>query len=71
MSGNYVTWYLVEMRGAMAGGSHFHICKTEKERDEYVSALLQKIADMQIPNCDRPMITIRVDRHARPNGPMV
>lgn len=70
MSGNYVTWYLVEMRGAMAGGSHFHVCKSPKERDDYVSALLEKIADMQIPNSDRPMITIRVDRHAVPNGPI-
>ena len=71
MSGNYVTWYLVEMRGAMAGGSHFKICKNEKERDEYISALCKKIADMQIPNSDRPMINIRIDRHSRPNGPLM
>ena len=68
MSGNYVTWYLVEMRGAMAGGSHFKVCKTPKERDEYVAELCDKIAEDQIPNCDRPRIDIRIDRHARSNG---
>lgn len=69
MSKNYVTWYLVEMNGAMS--SHFHVCKTPKERDEYVSELCDKIANDQIPNCDRPMITIRIDRHAKPNGPLM
>lgn len=71
MSGNYATWYLVEMNGAMAGGSHFKICKTETDRDEYIKELCKKIADMQIPNSDRPKITIRIDCHARPNGPMI
>ena len=70
-SANYVTWYLVEMCGAMAGGSHFHVCKTPQERDDYVSALCEKIADMRIPNCDRPRIDIRIDRHEVPNGPLM
>lgn len=68
---SYVTWYLVEMNGAMAGGSHFKTCKTEKERDEYVAELCREIAEMQIPNCDRPKITIRIDRHAKHNGPLM
>ena len=65
---SYATWYLVEMNGAMAGGSHYKVCKTEAERDEYISALCKEIAEMQIPNSDRPKITVRIDRHATPNG---
>ena len=70
-SANYTTWYLVSMNGAMAGGSHFKICKTEKERDEYVAQLCEKIVNNQVPNCDRPSIVIRVDHHERPCGGLI
>ena len=71
MSGNYATWYLVEMNGSLAGGSHFRTCKTPKERDEYVAELCDKIACAEIPNSDRPKITIRIDRHVVPSGPLM
>ena len=70
-SANYATYYLVEMNGAMAGGSNFTICKSEAERDACISAMCREIADMQCVNSDRPKITIRVDRHVRPNGPLM
>ena len=68
---NYATWYLVDVQGIASDGSHFKVCKTETDRDEYITELCRKIADMQIPNSDRPKITIRVDRHVRPNGPLM
>ena len=67
-SANYVTWYLVEMYGVSP--SHFKICKTPKERDAYITELSDRIAEMQIPNSDRPMISVRIDRHVVPSGPI-
>ena len=66
MSANYATWYLVET----SDSSHMKICKTEKERDEYIAKLCEMISQMQIPNGERPRITIRIDRHVRPSGPI-
>ena len=66
-SANYATWYLVER----SDDHSMKICKTETERDEYISAVCREIADMQCVNSDRPKINIRVDRHSRPNGPLM
>ena len=64
---NYATWYLVKKSDEL----DTQICKTETDRDECISAMCRKIADMQCVNSDRPTITIRVDRHSRPNGPLM
>ena len=69
MSANYATWYMVEMYGVSP--SHRKICKTPKERDAYVAELSDRIAEMQIPNSDRPMISVRIDRHVVPSGPIM
>lgn len=66
-SANYATWYLVNKSDEL----DTKICKSEAERDECISAMCRKIADMQCVNSDRPKITIRVDRHVRPNGPLM
>lgn len=66
-SGNYATWYLVKRSDDL----DTKICKTETDRDECISAMCREIADMQRVNSDRPKITIRVDRHVRPNGPLM
>ena len=66
-SRNYATWYLVER----SDDRDMKICKSETERDACISAMCKEIADMQCVNSDRPKITIRVDRHVRPNGPLM
>ena len=64
---NYVTWYLV----GLSNGTHFRICKTSKERDKYIAELSDVLADMQVVNSARPYIIIRIDRHAKPTGPIM
>lgn len=70
-SANYATWYLVDVSGIASDGSHFKVCKTESERDAYIAELCEMFANMPVPNSDRPKINIRVDRHVRPNGPLM
>ena len=67
MSMNYTTWYLI----GLSNGTRFKICKTAKERDKYIAELSNVLVDMQVVNSARPHIEIRIDRHAKPNGPLM
>ena len=71
MSLNYTTWFHVELKNVFAESSHYKLCKTEKERDEYVAELCKMIEEMQVINSERPKITIWIDRHVKPNGPLM
>ena len=67
MSRNYVTWYLVETFSRCGGIADTRICHKEKERDAWIAEMCEKYERAM----DKPVLQIRIDRHAVPNGPLM